>query len=222
MLAHELSKSGVDPESYWSRIESLKPFAIIGLHGHFLRHPPETGIAPMHLCFHDMEAVKAQIERETEALEARNLFRGGPRCYSAGWWFMTQGLREALRARGFERDFSVSSSPYNQVAINPAKADSASEAGSPNPKDIGSALAISSLAKAGQSASSLLRLTRYVLAGRPHYLTFYGHDFDLEVSVSIAAVKQMVACGFRFVEPLPRPLEHSDLGSLGHGLNRVQ
>lgn len=207
MLANELRSAGYDSEAYWQRISSIKQHAIIGLHGHFLRGDPADGIIPMHLSFYDLAVIKNQIDQETQALEDRNLFDGGPRCYSAGWWFMTPELRAHLRARGYEWDFSVSDSRWNTVAIPPADAASRTEAGERDSLAIGSAVAISSVARAGSHTSALHILLRHSLAGQKKYLTFYGHDFDLPATEAIDAIEEMVACGFRFAEPQGRPLQ---------------
>lgn len=201
MLRHQIGENSFSVDRYWDRISQLKEFAIIGLHGHFLRQKPSAKIVPMHQSFYDEALISDQIRRETEALEQRNLFNAGPRCYSGGWWFMNEKLSDMLSHLKYDWDFSVSDVKWNIVSTHHAQAMSSDEYGSGKSGALNRAVAISSIAQKNYPAAAFPKVLSVAAKGRRQFITFYGHDFDLPVPEAVQAVNLLHAKGFRFVEP---------------------
>lgn len=206
ILAREIEGSNLSVEDYWSRIETLKEFGVIGLHGHFVRGFIKHTPIPMHCYYNDLDAIKKQIDEELEALRSRNLIDNKIRVYSGGWWFTSQALRTHLVERGFSWDYSISSSDYNRsqgsgsLSLTEVDGCLVQHFGK---YSLRSPVAISGISKKSRPYHALAKILRYQRARKTGALhaSLYSHDYDLELRSSIKFVERALDMGIHFFEP---------------------
>lgn len=210
ILAHKMVEVGFPADRYWERIAEAGENGIVGLHGHFVRAAMDRGLRPMHHAYHDLDHIREQIGLELDALRAHGLVNEQRLIYSAGWWFITPGLRDVLADFGFHWDYSLSSSRFN---ISPGSAAiqrhtdprtvPCERADHHREHTIRSATAVSGLARAGRPFQAISK----ILAEAPpqaSYMTrlsLYSHDYDLELLSALQMIERFCLAGFGFHEP---------------------
>lgn len=206
ILALSLKKNNFSHEVYWERIQSLKNYGIIGLHGHFVRRIENDIAHPMHSFCFDIETIKKQLEVELNSLIEKKLVEDNNLIYSGGWWFTSNSLRAFLTEIGFEWDFTLSSSQFN-ISQGSESLDVHEHDGILIQKFDGKALrspiAVSSIAAPLRPLSPIIHIIRQYRKQRDKEITLslYSHDYDLNLEASLKFVSKMHSLGFKFIEP---------------------
>lgn len=206
ILAAQMQEVGFSAARYWERIAKAAENGIVGLHGHFLRAPLDQGLQPMHHAFHDLDVIRDQIGRELEALRVHGLVDEDRLIYSAGWWFMTPGLRRVLAEFGFHWDYSLSSSLYNispgSLAVERQEQSGYASSG----HQIRSDTAVSGLARAGRPFQAIGKILAEPSAevASTKRLSLYSHDYDLHLTPALQMTERFCKAGFGFHEPEPK------------------
>lgn len=203
ILVEELKQAGFACDDYEERIHQLASLADIGLHGHYLRSA-SIADGPVHNYWNEHAVAEAQMAKEVEWLESRGLM--SRRTYSAGWWYLDDGIHGLLARNGFEFDFSASLNRFNlSTWMLQRRGRKADVAGVRSPRTV---LALAGICAAG-SCSSVPRhlLRRHALdwlLRRKAFVSLYSHDWDMNPAAARTTLRDLAALGVRF----------SDLSSL--------
>lgn len=202
ILREELARAGFSEDDYAGRLAELAERADIGLHGHYLR-TARMADGMIHAYWSERAVVSAQMAAEAAWLESHGLMR--QRVYSAGWWYLDDSVREALRQHRFAFDFSPATGRFNQGALTWSRLRQGAhhvegEGGATGPREV---WAITGLCgHTGRTPMPRQLLQHYFAAWRqrrPTVVSLYNHDWDMRIEQALASIRDLQQTGVRFI-----------------------